>query len=296
MPDHLRRVRRIACAALWLGALAWPVQAAPVADDRGVAVTLPAAPQRVIAMLPSLAETVCELGACGRLVAVDSFADWPAAVRGLPRVGGVEDPDIERIVSLAPDLVLLSATSPAIGRLQALGVPVFGVELKTLADVRRSVQRIGDVLQVPGAPALWRRIEAGLAQAAQALPAGARGTSVYFEVAAGPYAAGEASHIGELLARLGAVNIVPASLGSVPRLNPEFVVRADPQVIMLAAGSDGPLAARPGWSRIRAVREGRVCRFTPAESNVVSRPGPRLVEAARILAGCLRGAAAGGKP
>lgn len=284
------RMRRIACLALWLCALAWPAHAATVVDDRGVAVTLPAAPQRVITMLPSLAETVCELGACGRLVAVDSFSDWPDSVRRLPRVGGVADANIERIVALAPDLVLLSATSPAIGRLQALGVTVFGIELKTLADVQRSVQTIGRVLDVPGAPALWQRIEAGLAQAARALPAQARGTTVYFEVSAGPYAAGEASHIGELLARLGAVNIVPARLGSVPKLNPEFVVRADPQVIMLAAESDGPLAERPGWSRIRALRDGRVCRFTPAESNVVSRPGPRVVEAAQILARCLRGA------
>ncbi len=289
------RLRRAVALALWLCTLAWPAHAVTVVDDRGVAVTLPAAPQRVITMLPSLAETVCELGACDRLVGVDSFSDWPDSVRRLPRVGGVEDANVERIVALAPDLVLLSATSPAIGRLQALRVPVFGIELKTLADVRRSVHAIGQVLQVAGAPALWQRIEAGLAQAAQALPPAARGVTVYFEVSAGPYAAGEASHIGELLARLGAVNIVPASLGSVPKLNPEFVVRADPQVIMLAAESEGPLAARPGWNRIGAVREGRVCRFTPAESNVVSRPGPRLAEAAQILARCLRHATARSK-
>lgn len=287
--------RRIACAALWLCVVAWPAHAVTVVDDRGVAVTLPAPPQRVITMLPSLAETVCELGACDRLVAVDSFSDWPASVRGLPRVGGVEDANIERIVSLAPDLVLLSATSPAIARLRALRVPVFGIELKTLADVQRSVHAIGQVLGVPGAPALWEGIENGLAQEVQALPAEARGVSVYVEVSAGPYAAGEASHIGELLARLGAVNIVPARLGSVPKLNPEFVVRADPQVIMLAAEADRPLGERPGWNRIRAVREGRVCRFAPAESNVVSRPGPRVVEAAQILARCLRHATARSK-
>ena len=287
--------RRIACAALWLCVVAWPAHAVTVVDDRGVAVTLPAPPQRVITMLPSLAETVCELGACDRLVAVDSFSDWPASVRGLPRVGGVEDANIERIVSLAPDLVLLSATSPAIARLRALRVPVFGIELKTLADVQRSVHAIGQVLGVPGAPALWQGIETGLVQEAQALPAEARGASVYVEVSAGPYAAGEASHIGELLARLGAVNIVPARLGSVPKLNPEFVVRADPQVIMLAAEADRPLGERPGWNRIRAVREGRVCRFAPAESNVVSRPGPRVVEAAQILARCLRHATARSK-
>jgi len=290
MADRRRWCALAAAAALWLG-LAGPAAAAPVTDDRGVAVDLPAPPRRVITMLPSLAETVCELGACERLVGVDSFSDWPARVRGLPRVGGVEDPNLERIVSLRPDVVLLSATSPAIGRLQALGVPVFGVELKTLADVRRSLLAVGALLQLPGAPSLWQRLEAGLAQAAAALPPTARGATVYFEVSAGPYAASESSHIGELLARLGAVNIVPARLGSVPKLNPEFVVRADPQVIMLAADVEGPLADRPGWNRIRAVREQRVCRLSPDESNIVSRPGPRLTEAGQILARCLQGAA-----
>src|SRR5512140_655531 len=105
--------------ALWLLAKAWlaillcvvlvPARAAAVVDDRGVIVNLPHAPQRIVTMLPSLGETVCELGACDRLVGVDNYADWPASVRQLPRVGGVEDPNIERIVALRPDVVLLSA-------------------------------------------------------------------------------------------------------------------------------------------------------------------------------------------
>ena len=265
---------------------AWPAQAL-VLDDRGVAVDLPRPPQRIVTMLPSLAETVCELGACERLVGVDDYADWPAAVRRLPRVGGVADANIERIVALRPDLVLLSATSGAIGRLEALGLPVFGVELKTMADVRRTLANVGALLGAPGADALWRRIDRGLADAA-ATASDARGTTVYFEIASGPYAASESSHIGELLQRLGLANIVPARLGSVPKLNPEYVVRADPQVIFIAAGEARPLALRPGWNRIRAVQQGRVCALSPAQSDVVVRPGPRLAEAAQILVGCVR--------
>jgi iron complex transport system substrate-binding protein len=269
---------------------AWPAQAL-VLDDRGVAVDLARPPQRIVTMLPSLAETVCELGACERLVGVDDYADWPAAVQRLPRVGGVADANIERIVALRPDLVLLSATSGAIGRLEALGLPVFGVELKTMADVRRTLANVGALLGAPGADALWRRIDRGLADAA-ATASEARGTTVYFEIASGPYAASESSHIGELLQRLGLANIVPARLGSVPKLNPEFVVRADPQVIFIAAGEARPLALRPGWNRVRAVRQGRVCALSPAQSDVVVRPGPRLAEAAQILVACVRRPAA----
>jgi len=214
----------------------------------------------------------------------------------LPRVGGVEDPNIERIVALKPDVVLLSATSPAIARLESLGVHVFGIELKTLADVRRTLLKLAQLLEIPAADAIWRRIDAGVEQAARAMSPQLRGTTVYFEIASGPYAASESSHIGELLARLGAANIVPASLGSVPKLNPEFVVRADPQVIMIAAGEARPLAQRPGWNRIRAVRQGRVCALSPEQSDVVVRPGPRLAQAAQVLVRCLEQGRAGAKP
>src|SRR5205085_12021349 len=100
-------------------------------------------------------------------------------------------------------------------------------------------------------------------------------------------AAGESSHIGELFKRLGVTNIVPASLGSVPKLNPEFVVRSDPQVIIIAARDAPEMRSRPGWSRISAIRDGRVCMLDRAQGDVVARPGPRLAEAARVLAQCV---------
>lgn len=279
-----------------LCALAWPLYAAQVVDDRGVAVNLPRPPQRIVTMLPSLAETVCALGACDRLVGVDNYADWPLSVQRLPHVGGVEDANIELIVSLRPDLVLLSATSRAIERLEGLGLHVYGVELKTLADVHRTLSRIGQLLDAPGADAVWDRINSGIDQAARDLPAAVRGTTVYFEVGSGPYAASESSHIGELLTRLGVANIVPATLGSVPKLNPEFVVRADPQVIMISYRSAQPLELRPGWRRIRAVRDRHVCALSPAQADVVVRPGPRLAEAAHIMVQCLQQPANGRSP
>jgi iron complex transport system substrate-binding protein len=282
MRERLRLV-----VALLLGAFAVFAHAAPVTDDRGVAVELAGPPHRIVTILPSLAEIVCALGACERLVGVDDYADWPAAVRALPRVGGV-DPDVERIVALHPDLVLLPSGSPVLARLQAMQVPVYGVDLKTLADLRRTMLNIGVLLQVGGAPVLWDRIERGIAGAARRLPPDAHGTTVYFEVSSGPYAASASSHIGELLARLGLVDIVPASLGSVPKLNPEFVVRADPQVIIVAAGVVQPVAQRPGWDRIRAVRDGRVCELSREQSDIVVRLGPRLAEAAHVLTGCLQ--------
>jgi iron complex transport system substrate-binding protein len=287
--SSLRWLRRGVAAglALVLLALAGTAQAMQIVDDRGVAVNLAQPPRRIVTLQPSLAETVCVLGACERLVGVDDYANWPESVQRLPHLGG-EDVNIERVVALKPDLVLLGTTSRAIERLQSLGIPVLGVDLKTLADVQRTFHTLAKVLGVPDSDAAWRRIDGGIEAAAQRLPRSARGTTVYFEIGSG-YAAGEASHIGELLSRLGVVNIVPARLGSVPKLNPEFVVRADPQVIMLSDGAAHPEPGeRPGWRAIRAVRDGRVCHLDRAQSDVIMRPGPRLGEAAGLLAQCLQ--------
>ena len=294
MADASRMRREIARGGsrfglvIFLALVALNAGAFQVVDDRGVAVELAEPARRVVTLLPSLTETVCELGACERLVGVDAFSNQPDAVRKLPHLGGLEDANIERIVALKPDVVLMSATSRAMGRLQALGIKVFGLELKTLADVRRALGKVGQLLGVAGADRVWSRIEEGIAAAAREVPSGMRGASVYVEVDSGPYAASEISHVGEILERLGVANIVPGRLGSVPKLNPEFVVRADPQVIIIS-GRDAPsLRQRPGWSGMRAIREGRVCALTPAQGDVVMRPGPRLAQAARILADCLK--------
>lgn len=279
---------RALLAALLL-VLCATVRASPAVDDRGVTIDLPRPPQRIVTLLPSLAETVCELGACERLVGVDNYSNWPASVAKLPHVGGLEDASIERIVALQPDLVMMGVSSRALARLQGLGIRVAGFDLKTLNDAQRVLGRVAQILEVDGADAVWRRVNESVAQAARSIPPPRRGETVYFEIGSDGYAASRSSHIGELLAQLGARNIVPADLGTVPKLNPEFVVRADPQVILVADHNARSLKERPGWHRIRAVREGRVCGLTPAENDVIMRPGPRIAEGAWVMARCLGG-------
>ena len=283
----MRRIARRWLAG-WLCGLALAAQATVVVDERGVSIDLPRPPQRVVTVLPSLTESVCALGACDRLVGVDRYSNWPASVRALPQVGGGIDPNVEAIVALKPDVVLLAKSSRVTDRLEALGLKVVVLEPKNHADVRRVLDALARVLGTGDAPAVWRAIDASVSAAAQSLPERVKRTRVYFEVNSAPYAAGEASFIGETLARLGARNIVPAALGPFPKLNPEFVVRADPDLIMVGERSAQGLEQRPGWGRIKAVREGRICRFTAEQSDVLVRPGPRMGEAARLMAGCLQ--------
>jgi iron complex transport system substrate-binding protein len=248
------------------------------------------APQRIVSLLPSLTETVCALGACARLVGVDRYSNFPSSVLALPQLGGGLDPNIEAVVAQRPDLVLVATSCPAIARLRSLGLKVVALEPQSHADVGRVLMQVGQLLQVDSAPQVWQRINAEMDAIARSLPASVLQQRVYFEVGA-PYAAGEGSFIGETLSRLGLKNIVPASLGPFPKLNPEFVVRADPDVIMLSAAENGALPARPGWGQIRAVREGRICRFSPSQGDTLVRAGPRMADAAALMAQCLRGVA-----
>ncbi|MDB5846970.1 MAG: transporter substrate-binding protein [Rhodoferax sp.] len=286
-------LKKPALAVLWavLALLMVPAaQAIDITDARGRQLHFDHAPQRIVSLLPSLTESVCGLNQCQRLVGVDRYSNYPESVRALPQVGGGIDPNIEAIVALKPDVVLLAISSRASDRLEALGLKVMALEPKTHADVRRVLDTLGRLLEVPdadGAARLWRVIDASVQAAAQSLPAHARGARVYFEVSRGPYAAGSTSFIGETLTRLGARNVVPPTLGPFPRLNPEYVVRANPDLIMIGNRSMQAMQPYPGWNGLRAIRENRICVFGPDDSDVVVRPGPRMAEAARIMAQCL---------
>jgi len=212
---------------LW-AAMAWGTAAhgmLQIEDDRGVMVRLPAPPQRMVTLLPSLTETVCALKACARIVGTDRYSNWPAEVRPLPKTGGLDDAQVERIVALKPDLVLAAGSARVIGRLESLGIPVAALEPKSHADTRRVILAVAALTGQPGADELWARIQRDTDAAAARVPAALKGQRVYFEVDAAPYAAGPTSFIGETLQRLGLGNIVPTQQGPFPKLNPEFVVR-----------------------------------------------------------------------
>lgn len=283
-------MRRWLVAALALLLLDAPLRAATLElrDDRGAVVRLERAPMRIVTLLPSLTETVCELGACERLVGTDRYSNWPAAVQALPKLGGLEDAQVERIVALRPDLVLGGISARVLDRLESLGLTVVALETRSLADMRRSADVLARLLHRPqAAGALMQRLEAGLRNAAQRVPADWRGARVYVEIADTPYAAGEASFIGELLTAMGLANAVPAALGPFPKLNPEYVLRAQPQLILVSRRGLAGMPARPGWSRLEALRRGHACGFDEATWDTLVRPGPRLAEAAQAVADCV---------
>jgi iron complex transport system substrate-binding protein len=282
--------------AVWLlAANAWAFTSVAAAPTQAI----PA--QRVVSLLPSLTEAVCVLGACQRLVGVDRYSNWPDGVKRLPRMGGGLDPDLEAIVAARPDLVLLATSSRAAARMRALGLRVVQLEPSNRSEARRDLLGVADALGLPRARAdqVWQSMLEDVQAAQQILNPAARQLRVYVEVSPAPYGASEASFIGETLKELGVANILPASMGPFPKVNPELVVRAQPDVLILGDSSMAAMLARPGWSQMPAVRAGRVCAFSPEQADVLVRAGPRLAEAASLLVGCLNRMvqmARGGRP
>jgi iron complex transport system substrate-binding protein len=282
-------------AAAWVAtmlAMAWAMaaQANVVRDDLGRDVRFDHPPLRVVSLLPSITETICALEACDRLVATDRYSNWPAQVKGLPKAGGLDDAEIEVLVRVKPDLVLLSRSQRITERLADLGIKTFALNSDRYSDIAHNIRIIGEILGLDErAKELNEKIAtrvAALAAAARSAHRG-RGPSVYFEVDSAPYAAGPASFIGELLTELGARNIVTPELGAFPKLNPEYVVRHNPDVIFVSSAEAEHLAARPGWADIRAVRDRRFCSFTADVGDTIVRPGPRVADGMQALAECL---------
>ncbi len=261
-------------------------------DDRGRMVVIDKAPQRVITLLPSLGEIVCELKACDLLVGVDRYSNWPERVKSLPKLGGLDDTQLEALVKLKPDLVLLARSSRVTQRLESMGIKVVALEPQSQEDMHRVIQHIAGALHLPNAKeraeTLWQSIQQKLDKAAARVPKSAKGARIYFEAGTGYFAAGEASYIGETLKRLGLVNVVTPAMGSFPQVNPEFVVKANPQIIFMGERAATDLKTRPGWQRIEAIQQQKICSFTPDQSDIVVRSGPRIHEAAELMVACLK--------
>jgi iron complex transport system substrate-binding protein len=275
---------------LFLLGFSLAIFAAPVSvlDDRGVVVMFDKPPQRVISLLPSLTESVCALGKCGALVGVDRFSNWPLSIQELPKLGGMGDVNIERIVQLKPDVVLLEKASPAIARLNSLGVRTFALDVKSMGDEERVLKKLDTLLGTSESARVWNQIQKEIMRANKQLSSKGGNISVYFEVNPAPFAAGRSSFIGEILTQLNLINIIPESLGPFPKINPEFVVQAKPDVILLTESTTKDIQRRPGWNSISAVKRNRICSFTADQNDVLVRPGPRMGEAALIISQCIQ--------
>lgn len=261
-------------------------------DDLGRSVVLAAPPERVVPLAPSMTEVVAAAAGVERLVAVSPHDHHPPAVRDLPRIG-IYPLDVEAVVAHRADLAVgtTQINDPADGdRLGELGVPTVYFRFERLADVPRVLRRVGALLGTEArADSAAAAFEARLAELEATRPEGPPPRTLVLIGDDVLYAFGGASYVHEMVRLAGGASLTAAFEGEGVTLSPEFVLREQPErIVVLGVDYDPERLTRrhPAFRGLPAVVEGRVCGVDP---DLIGRPGPRLVEGVAALRHCILG-------
>ena len=268
-----------------------------VTDGLGREVTLSGLPQHIISLAPSNTEILFAIGAGDQVVGRDVLSDFPEEAKEATDIGSAfEALNTELIVSLEPDLILAAEinTPEQVKQLEDLGLTVY--YLKNPLTLEEMYGNLELVAQLTGhadeAAALIESLKARVAAVDEKIAPISSRPAVFYELDATdpskPYTAGKGTFITQLIDRAGGYNIA-SDLEGYPQMSLEQVVAADPAFIILGDARYGvspeSIAQRPGWENLSAVKNGQVL---PFNDDLVSRPGPRLVDALEELAKLLR--------
>jgi iron complex transport system substrate-binding protein len=266
-------------------------------DGLGRQISLDGPAQRIVSLAPSNTEILFAIGAGSQVVGRDALSDFPDEAKAVADIGSTFDAlNTEQIVSLEPDLVLAAEinTPEQVSQLEDLGLTVYYLNNPlTLEEMYGNLELVAQLTgHEDEAAALIDSLKARVAAVDEKIAPISSRFSVFYEMdatdPAKPFTAGKGTFITQLIDRAGGYNIA-SDLDGYPQLSLEQVVAADPAFIILGDARYGvspeSIAQRPGWENLSAVKNGQV---VPFNDDLVSRPGPRLVDALEELAKILR--------
>lgn len=257
-----------------------------VTDDSGEDVTIEQEPQKIISILPSLTEIAFALDLDDEIVAVTDNDNYPEQVHDKEKVGGLEL-NMEKIVSLEPDLVLAGLLNgEAVQKLRELGLTVVVSEGESLEDTYASIELVGQVTNRQAeAERIVKEMREGVQRVEDALTdlSETERVKVWLEVDPELFTPGAGTLMDELITLAGGQNVAAQELEGWGQLSEEKVVSLNPDVIVGVydeAQFEQAVADRKPWAKTNAVRDGRVY---AVDEDILSRPGPRLIEGLQQL-------------
>ena len=258
-------------------------------DDLGRKLYLAKAPTRIISLAPSVTEILFAIGLQDQIVGVTEFCDYPIEAKQKTKVG-YADPNIEAIVTLQPDLVLAPRAflrADLIAKLEQLKIPTFIVDPESFEEIPSRIQLIGRMVDRSASADVVAKVMRERIAAIRSKTAGLPRVRVLYVLSSQPLiTVGAGSFIHQVIGVAGGVNIASNASVPYPRLNMEAVLTADPEIIVFPIGeSEGiPLGDQQlwrQWTSLSGVKHGQLHQIP---SDLLNRPGPRVVEGLERLA------------
>lgn len=268
-----------------------------VRDDLGRTVRVPEKIDRVISLAPSVTEVIFAAGAGDKLVGVTTYCNYPAETASIEKIGDTQTPNVEKIIVLRPQIVFVSTDSQLQAFMQTLdqqSIAIYVTNPKTLDDVFKNVREVGEllgtseradaaVISLAGRASFIRH---GSNYDREATPSSAKEkTRVFIQISNEPlFTIGKDSFLTELVDQAGGLSVTKDVPSGYPKLSKETAAALKPDVIIISDSSDnsGPNTA---FKDSNAVKKGRVYRIN---ADIISRPGPRLVDALEEIASKLK--------
>ena len=252
-------------------------------DDSGNTVTLAAPAQRIVSLAPHATELLFAAGAGKQVIGVSEHSDFPAEAKNLPSVGGNGQLDVERILTLKPDLVVAwaSGNNPRqLARLRKLGLTVFESEPRSFESIASSLERLG-VLVGRDEGRLQARQFRQQVQSLQQHYAGRSPVAVFYQIWSTPLMTLNDTHIVSHAVKLcGGINIFGRLKPLVPTISREAVLTANPDMIIVSDEKGNGLERWRSFKHMHAVANGNLMTI---DGGLMNRAGPRAIEATRTL-------------
>lgn len=252
-----------------------------VRDDLNNVVIFYEKPKRIISLAPSNTEILFALGLNKEIVGVTEFCDYPSEAKKKEKIGGFINPNLEKIYSLKPDLVLGVRGNPIdlFMNLKRLKINTLAFDPKNLDDLFNLILTIGKVVdkrdEAKNLVKNLNDMRMKIAEEARKL----NKRRVYLEIWNSPYmSVGKNTYLNELIEEVGGINIASKAIGDWPILSQEFIVNENPEVIIIAymGQTIDDVIKRPGWENIDAVKNRRV--YILENQDLIFRLGPRIID------------------